>query len=140
MLIERPDILPEIGGDLAEVSFSAPAYERAFARLRQMVEEEPAVIPIERLSEFERDEQALISAVAMTRYPELEMGSDAALRLSVAQCLQTLKINARKRRLKAIEVALRDAGTSDERNRLSAEHQKLSEEAEAMKEVRSGAG
>jgi hypothetical protein len=125
---------------LQGLAFSSDAYERVFLRLRELVEEDPSVVPIERLSDFDREEQALISAVAMTRYPELETGSDSALRLSLAQCLQTLKINARKRRLRAIEVALRDAASPDERNRLSAEHQQLSEEAEAMKEVRSGAG
>jgi DNA primase len=139
LLIERPDLVPEIAGEMEAVSFSAPAYERVFARLQQMVEADATVRPTERLSEFAPDEQGLISAVAMAKYPELESGSDAALRQSLGQCLQTLKINAFKRRLKAVEAGLRNAETADEKIRLSAEHKRLAEETEAMKEVRSGA-
>jgi hypothetical protein len=139
LLLERPDLVPEISDELGILSFSAPVYQRVFARLQQMVEGQATIRPTERLSEFPIDEQALISAVAMTRYPELDSGSEAALRLSLSQCLQTLKINARKRRLKAIEAGLRNAQTRDERDRLSAEYQQLAEETEAMKEVRSGA-
>jgi DNA primase len=139
LLLERPDLVPEIRDQLVILTFSAPVYERVFARLQQMLEADATVRPTERLSEFPLDEQGVISAVAMTRYPELDSGSEAALRLSLSQCLQTLKINARKRRLKAIEAALRNAQTRDERDRLSAEYQQLAEETEAMKEVRSGA-
>jgi DNA primase len=140
LLIERPDVITEVSEQLRELTFSLPAYERVFGRLRQMVEAEPAVVPIERLSEFDRDEQALISAVAMSRYPELESGSEAALRLSLEQCVQTLKINARARQLKALGTALRNAQTPDERNRLAAEYQSLSSEKQAIQELRSGAG
>jgi hypothetical protein len=105
-----------------------------------MARVDPAVIPIERISEFDREEQALISAVAMSRYPELETGSEAALRLSLEQCVQTLKINARARQLKALGNALRNAQTPDERNRLAAEYQSLSSEKQAIQELRSGAG
>src|SRR6266849_2156971 len=40
LLIERPDLVPEVAGELQAVSFSAPAYERVFARLQTMVEAE----------------------------------------------------------------------------------------------------
>src|SRR2546428_6454075 len=63
-----------------------------------MVEDEATVRPTDRLSEFAPDEQGLISAVAMAKYPELDSGSEAALRQSLEQCLQTLKINASHRR------------------------------------------
>ncbi len=109
LLIERPDLVPEIAVELQAVSFSAPAYERVFARLQQMVEAEATVRPTDRLSEFEPDEQGLISAVAMAKYPELDSGSEAALRQSLEQCLQTLKINAAQRRLKALVAEMRAA-------------------------------
>ncbi|MDQ6711927.1 MAG: DNA primase [Candidatus Dormibacteraeota bacterium] len=140
LLIERPDLVPEIAGELQAVSFSAPAYERVFARLQQMVEAEATVRPTDRLSEFAPDEQGLISAVAMAKYPELESGSDTLLRQSLAQCLQTLKINASKRRLKELGVGMRSAETADERRRLGAEYQRLAEESESLKEVRHGQG
>src|SRR6202023_1866601 len=38
LLIERPDLVAEVAGELQAVTFSAPAYERVFARLQQMVE------------------------------------------------------------------------------------------------------
>src|SRR5256886_1250711 len=98
LLIARPDLVPEVAGELRAVAFSAPAYERLFARLQRMVEEEATVQPVDRLSEFEPDEQGLISAVAMTPYPELDSGSEAPLRPSLEQCRQTLKINASHRR------------------------------------------
>jgi DNA primase len=139
LLLERPDLLPEIRAELAILTFSAPVYQRLFARLQQMVDADATVRPTERLSDFPADEQGLISAAELTHYPELDSGSEAALRLSLSQCLQTLKINARRRRLKAIEAALRNAQTRDERDRLSAEYQQIAEETEAMKEVRSGA-
>jgi DNA primase len=153
LLMERPDLIKEMAPTLPspasggarndsggeDLQLFTPVYERLFQRLRRMVEEDPAVVPIERMAEFERDEQALISAVAMTRYPELETGSEAALRLSLEQCVQTLKINARERRLRALGAALRNAETSDERNRLAAEYHNVSLEKEAIKELRSGA-
>src|SRR2546428_501510 len=109
LLIERPDLLPEVAGELQAVSFSAPAYERVFARLQQMVAGEATVRPTDRLSEFAPDEQGLISAVAMAKYPELDSGSEAALGQSLEQCLQTLKINAAQRRLKALVAEMRAA-------------------------------
>src|SRR5437773_3468386 len=80
LLIERPDLVPEIAGKLQAVSFSAPAYERAFARLQQLVDAEATVRLTDRLSEFAPDEQGLISAVAMAEYPALESVSEGALR------------------------------------------------------------
>src|SRR2546428_10557007 len=74
-----------------------------------MVEDEATVRPTDRLSEFAPDEQGLISAVAMAKYPELDSGSEAALRQSLEQCLQTLKINAAQRRLKALVAEMRAA-------------------------------
>src|SRR5205807_8028849 len=118
LLIERPDLVPEIAGELQAVSFSAPAYERVFARLQQIVEAGATVRPTDRLSEFAPDEQGLISAVAMAKYPELDSGSEAALRQSLEQCLQTLKINAAQRRLKALVAEMRAARASGDESRL----------------------
>src|SRR5437870_5905202 len=112
LLIERPDLLPEVAGELQAVNFSAPAYERGFARLQQMVAGEATVRPTDRPSELAPDEQGLISAVAMAKYPELDSGSEAALRQSLDQCIQTLKINAAQRRLKALVAEMRAARAS----------------------------
>lgn len=141
LVIERPDLLPEIRGELRGLTFSAPAYERVFARLQRMVEDDATVVPIERLSEFESDEQGLISAVAMTRYPELDSGSEAALRQSLEQCLQTLKINAAQRRLKALVAEMRAAHASGDESRLVTlmqENDRLARELDSLKAVRYG--
>ena len=141
LLIERPDLVPEVAGELQAVSFSAPAYERVFARLQQMVEGEATVRPTDRLSEFAPDEQGLISAVAMTRYPELDSGSEAALRQSLEQCLQTLKINAVQRRLKALVAEMRAARASGNESRLVTlmqENDRLARELDALKDLRYG--
>src|SRR6266446_277762 len=143
LLIERPDLVPEIAGELEAVSFSAPAYERVFARLQQMVEAEATVRPTDRLSEFAPDEQGLISAVAMTRYPELDSGSEVALRQSLEQCLQTLKINASQRRLKALVAEMRVARASGDESRLVTlmqENDRLAHQLDALKDLRHGQG
>src|SRR5437588_7940513 len=143
LLIERPDLVPEIAGELQAVSFSAPAYERVFARLQQMVEAEATVRPTDRLSEFAPDEQGLISAVAMAKYPELESGSEAALRQSLEQCLQTLKINAAQRRLKALVAELRAAraaGGEAGLVTLMPENDRLAHQLDALKDLRHGQG
>jgi DNA primase len=143
LLIERPDLLPEVAGELQAVSFSAPAYERVFARLQQMVEGEATVRPTDRLSEFEPDEQGLISAVAMAKYPELDSGSEAALRQSLEQCLQTLKINAAQRRLKALVAEMRAARASGDESRLVTlmqENDRLAHQLDALKDLRHGQG
>jgi DNA primase len=143
LLIERPDLVPEVAGQLETVSFSAPAYERVFARLQQMVEADATVRPTDRLSEFAPDEQGLISAVAMAKYPELESGSDAALRQSLEQCLQTLKINASQRRLKALVAEMRAARASGDESRLVTlmqENDRLAHQLDALKDLRHGQG
>ena len=143
LLIERPDLVPELAGELQAVSFSAPAYERVFARLQQMVEAEATVRPTDRLSEFAPDEQGLISAVAMAKYPELDSGSEAALRQSLEQCLQTLKINAAQRRLKALVAEMRAARASGDESRLVTlmqENDRLAHQLDALKDLRHGQG
>jgi DNA primase len=143
LLIERPDLLAEVAGELGEVNFSTPAYEQVFARLQQMVEGDATARPTDRLSEFTPDEQGLISAVAMTRYPELDSGSEAALRQSLEQCLQTLKINASQRRLKALVAEMRAVRASGDESRLVSlmqENDRLARELDALKAVRYGSG
>jgi DNA primase len=153
LLIERPDLIPQINelGPPATIPGEAerglnlftPAYERVFAKLKEMVQADPNVVPIERLSEFEPDEQGLISAVAMTRYPELDSGSEAALRQSLEQCLQTLRINAAQRRLKALVGEMRAAHASGDESRLVTlmqENDRLARELDSLKAVRYGPG
>jgi DNA primase len=143
LLIERPDLVPEVAGELQAVSFSAPAYERVFARLQQMVEAEATVRPTDHLSEFAADEQGLISAVAMAKYPELDSGSEAALRQSLEQCLQTLKINAAQRRLKALVAEMRAVRASGDESRLVTlmqENDHLAHQLDALKDLRHGQG
>jgi DNA primase len=143
LLIERPDLVGEVAGALREVNFSSPAYEQVFARLQQMVEGDATARPTDRLSEFTPDEQGLISAVAMTRYPELDSGSEAALRQSLEQCLQTLKINASQRRLKALVAEMRAVRASGDESRLVSlmqENDRLARELDALKAVRYGSG
>jgi DNA primase len=141
LLIARPDLVPDVAGALQAVSFSAPAYERVFTRLQRMVEDEATVRPTDRLSEFAPDEQGLISAVAMAKYPELDSGSEAALRQSLEQCLQTLKINAAQRRLKALVAEMRAARASGDESRLVTlmqENDRLARELDALKDMRHG--
>jgi DNA primase len=141
LLIARPDLVPDVAGELQAVSFSAPAYERVFTRLQRMVEAEATVRPTDRLAEFAPDEQGLISAVAMAKYPELDSGSEAALRQSLEQCLQTLKINAAQRRLKALVAEMRAARASGDESRLVTlmqENDRLARELDALKDMRHG--
>src|SRR5438105_9420896 len=143
LLIERPDLLPDVADRLQGLTFSTEAYQRVFARLQQLVDADRTVIPIDRLSDFERDEQALISAVALTRYPELASGSEAALRQSLEQCLQTLKINAAQRRLKTLVAEMRAAHASGDESRLVTlmqENDRLARELDSLKAVRYGPG
>ena len=108
-----------------------------------MVEGDATARPTDRLSEFTPDEQGLISAVAMTRYPELDSGSEAALRQSLEQCLQTLKINASQRRLKALVAEMRAVRASGDESRLVSlmqENDRLARELDALKAVRYGSG
>jgi DNA primase len=141
LLVARPDLVPDVTRELRGVAFSSPAYERVFARLQQMVEAEATVRLTDRLSQFAPDEQGLISAVAMAKYPELESGSDAALRQSLEQCLQTLKINACQRRLKALVAEMRVARASGDESRLVTlmqENDRLARELDALKVMRYG--
>ena len=124
--------------ELGALDFSNPSYQGIFSRMQQMVDAQATVAPLKQLAEFPPEEQHLISRAAMGRYPELNSGSEAVLRQSLEQCLQTLKINAFKRRLKAVGTDLRTAGTSIDNERL-AEYQRLAVEREALKEVRHGA-
>ena len=143
LLIERPDLVGEVAGALRDINFSSPAYEQVFTRLQQMVEGDATARPTDRLSEFTPDEQGLISAVAMTRYPELDSGSEAALRQSLEQCLQTLKINASQRRLKALVAEMRAVRASGDESRLVSlmqENDRLARELDALKAVRYGSG
>jgi DNA primase len=143
LLIERPDLVLEVAGELQAVSFSAPAYERVFARLQQMVEAQATVRPTDHLSEFAADEQGLISAVAMAKYPELDSGSETALRQSLEQCLQTLKINAAQRRLKALVAEMRAARAAGDESRLVTlmqENDRLAHQLDALKDLRHGQG
>jgi DNA primase len=143
LLIERPDLVAEVAGALREVSFSSPAYQQVFARLQQIVEGDATARPTDRLSEFTLDEQGLISAVSMTRYPELDSGSEAALRQSLEQSIQTLKINASQRRLKALVAEMRAVRASGDESRLVSlmqENDRLARELDALKAVRYGSG
>src|SRR5437870_11638004 len=108
-----------------------------------MVEEDATAQPVERLSEFGPDEQGLITAVAMSRYPELDSGSEAALRQSLEQCLQTLKINAAQRRLKALVAEMRAARAAGDESRLVTlmqENDHLAHQLDALKDLRHGQG
>src|SRR5437899_1974250 len=143
LLIARPDLVPDVAGQLEAGSFSAPADQRSFTRLQRMVEDEATVRPTDRLSEFAPDEQGLISAVAMAKYPELDSGSEAALRQSLEQCLQTLKINAAQRRLKALVAEMRAARASGDESRLVTlmqENDRLAHQLDALKDMRHGQG
>ena len=141
LLIARPDLVPDLAEALGTLTFSTPAYQQVFARLQRIVEADATAQPIDRLAEFTPEEQGLISAVAMTRYPELDSGSEAALRQSLEQCLQTLKINACQRRLKALVAEMRAARASGDESRLVAlmqENDRLAGELNALKDMRSG--
>jgi hypothetical protein len=77
----------------------------------------------------------------MAHYPELEGGSEEALAQSLAQCIQTLKINACQRRLKVIEADLRAARASGDESRLVTlmeEHDRLAHQRDALKDMRYG--
>ncbi len=141
LVISRPDLIVRMAADLKAVEFSSPGYGGVFERLGQMVTAEPSIRPLDRLAEFTPEEQRLLARAALAQYPELEEGSEAALSQSLAQCLQTLKINACQRRLKTVEADLRAARASGDESRLVAlmeEHGRLAREREALKEVRYG--
>ncbi len=141
LLIARPDLVGSVTGVLQAVDFSNPSYQGVFARLQQMVDAQATVAPLDHLAEFPADEQRLVARAALAQYPELDSGSEAALKQSLEQCLQTLKINACQRRLKAVEADLRAARASGDESRLVAlmeEHGRLAHEREALKDMRYG--
>ncbi|GAC1484169.1 MAG: DNA primase [Candidatus Dormibacteria bacterium] len=141
LLIARPDLVPDVAGELSSADFSNPSYEGVFARLLRMFNAQATVAPLEHLAEFPADEQRLVARAALAQYPELDSGSEAALKQSLEQCLQTLKINACQRRLKAVEADLRAARASGDESRLVAlmeEHGRLAREREALKDMRYG--
>ncbi|MDQ6885158.1 MAG: DNA primase [Candidatus Dormibacteraeota bacterium] len=141
LLIARPDLVGSVTGVLRAVDFSNPSYQGVFARLQQMVDAQATVAPLDHLAEFPADEQRLVARAALAQYPELDSGSEAALKQSLEQCLQTLKINACQRRLKAVEADLRAARASGDESRLVAlmeEHGRLAHEREALKDMRYG--
>jgi DNA primase len=141
LLIARPDLVPEVAGELQSVDFSDPSYEAVFARLQRMVDETATVAPLEHLSEFPAEEQRLVARAALAQYPELDSGSEAALKQSLEQCIQSLKINAAQRRLKAVEADLRAARATGDESRLVTlmeEHGRLARDREALKDMRYG--
>ena len=141
LLIARPDLVPDIAAELRSVDFSDPSYEAVFTRLQRMVDEQATVAPLEHLSEFSAEEQRLVARAALAQYPELDSGSEDALKQSLEQCIQTLKIVAARRRLKAVEADLRAARATGDESRLVTlmeEHGRLAREREALKEMRYG--
>jgi replicative DNA helicase len=141
LLIARPDLVPDVAGELQAVDFSSASYQSVFARLRQMVDETATVAPLEHLNEFSAEEQGLLARARLAQYPELDSGSEAALKQSLEQCIQSLKINAAQRRLKAVEADLRAARATGDESRLVTlmeEHGRLAREREALKDMRYG--
>ncbi len=141
LLLARPNVIPDIAAELQAIEFSTPVYGELFRRLERIVVAEPGIRPIDRFEEFAPEEQPLLARAALASYPELEAGSEAPLERSLAQCLQTLKINACQRRLKVVEAELRAARASGDESRLVAlmeEHGRLAREREAFREVRHG--
>ena len=135
ILVERPDLVAALRAELESLDFSSASYAEVFRRLIALALEDPQVRPVDRLSQFTPLEQQLISGVALRHYPELEEGSDAALRVSLAQCVQTLKIKSTERRLRALQPRLREPGVPPS---VAEEFQRLSEDLTALKAVRSG--
>ena len=141
LLIARPDLVLEVAGELKSIDFSNAVYESIFARLQRMVHEQATVAPLDHLSEFTAEEQRLLARAALAEYPELDSGSEDALKQSLEQCLQTTKINAAQRQLKAVEAELRAARATGDESRLVTlmeEHGRLAREREALKDMRYG--
>jgi len=135
ILIERPDLIAPLRPELEELDFSSPAYGAIFSRLGALADEDPPAVALERLSDFSPPEQQLISGVALRHYPELEDGNEIALAVSLAQCVQTLKIKSTERRLRALQPRLKEPGVPPT---VAAEFQRLSEALKDLKAVRSG--
>jgi DNA primase len=135
ILIERPALALALRPELDGLDFSSPIYSTVFSRLYSLAGQEPPASPLDRLSDFSAAEQQLISGVALRHYPELEDGNEIALAVSLAQCVQTLKIKSTERRLRALQPRLREPGAAPA---VAEEFQRLSEALVALKAVRSG--
>ena len=141
LLFARPDLLPGIEAGLQAIEFAQPIYMSVCARLAGMVRDDPNVRPLDRLAEFPAEEQRLVSRAVLAYYPELEEGNDAALQLSLGQCLQTIKISSIGRALRRLESELRAAREQGNESRLvhlMEEHQRLAKDREALRGVRGG--
>jgi len=141
LVVERPELIALVTAQLPDLEFSEAPYRALFRRLQELQAAEPGARPADRFGLFPPEEQRLLAGAAMARFPELEPGKEQALELSLAQCLQTLKINAYQRRLKVVEAELRAARALGDESRLVVlmeEHARLEREREAVKEVRYG--
>ena len=141
LVMGRPELIDQLAPELATIEFVSPIYTALFGRLGQLHQVNPTADPVGQFEAFSPEEQRLLARAAMAHYPELEGGSAEALRLSLAQCIQTLKINACQRRLKVIEADLRAARTSGDESRLVSlmeEHDRLAHQRDALKDMRYG--
>jgi DNA primase len=141
LVMGRPELIDQLAPELATIEFLSPVYTELFSRLGQLHQADPAADPVTRFEAFTPEEQRLLARAAMAHYPELEGGSAESLRLSLAQCIQTLKINACQRRLKVIEADLRAARASGDESRLVSlmeEHDRLAHQRDALKDLRYG--
>ena len=141
LVMGRPELIDQLAPELATIEFVSPIYTELFGRLGQLHQVNPTADPVGQFEAFTPEEQRLLARAAMAHYPELEGGSAEALRLSLAQCIQTLKINACQRRLKVIEADLRAARASGDESRLVTlmeEHDRLAHHRDALKDMRYG--
>jgi replicative DNA helicase len=141
LVMGRPELMDQLASELASIEFLSPVYADLFHRLGELHSANPSADPVERFEAFAPEEQRLLARAAMAHYPELEGGSEEALAQSLAQCIQTLKINACQRRLKVIEADLRAARASGDESRLVTlmeEHDRLAHQRDALKDMRYG--
>jgi len=141
LVMGRPELIDQIAPELAGIEFLSPLYADLFGRLGQLRQGNPRADPLEQFDTFNPEEQRLLARAAMAHYPELEGGSEEALRRSLAQCIQTLKINACQRQLKVVEAHLRAARASGDESRLVSlmeEHGRLARQQDALKDMRYG--
>ena len=141
LVMGRPELIDQIAPELAEIEFLSPVYADLFGRLGHLRQGNPKADPLDQFDAFNPEEQRLLARAAMAHYPELEGGSEEALRRSLAQCIQTLKINACQRQLKVVEAHLRAARASGDESRLVSlmeEHGRLARQQDALKDMRYG--
>jgi hypothetical protein len=141
LLLNRPELFEKVAPALEGVEFSSPVYQALFTRLEEFAANPDGIHPLERVSDFSQEEQRLIARAGLAHYPELEEGSEAALSRSLEQCLHTLQINACQRKLKAVEVALRQARSEGDESRvvaLTEAHGRLARQREELREGRAG--